>query len=246
MSRVALSEAPSLSKVVEGGEYKYGTFSEGSEKYRLFTYGKVVGITRETIINDDLDAFSRIPTLFGGAAARLEANTVYGVFTANAAMSDTVALFHASHGNLTNALLNVAGIGTCRNLMRLQTWLGGNDPMNINPRYLIVPSALEVAASQLKAQLTPAQASNANPLSNTFDIIVEARLDGNSALNYYMAADPSEIDTIEYAYLEGEDGPYIETREGFGRDGIEIKIRHDFAAKAIDYRGLIKSTNNGS
>jgi hypothetical protein len=68
--------------------------------------------------------------------------------------------------------------------------------------------------------------------------VVEPRLTGNA---WYLAADHNQVDTIEYCYLEGNQGVYIETREGFNIDGIEIKARHDFAAKAIDYRGLYKN-----
>ena len=37
-----------------------------------------------------------------------------------------------------------------------------------------------------------------------------------------MAADPAQIDTVEYAYLEGEEGVMIESRMGFEIDGVEI------------------------
>ena len=50
-----------------------------------------------------------------------------------------------------------------------------------------------------------------------------------------------DLDTIEYAYLEGQQGAYIETRNGFDVDGVEIKCRLDFGAKAIDWRGLYKN-----
>jgi len=72
-------------------------------------------------------------------------------------------------------------------------------------------------------------------------VIVDARLDANSATAWYLAADFNQIDTIEYAYLEGQNGVYIESRQGFDVDGMEIKARLDFAAKAIDYRGLYKN-----
>ena len=42
-------------------------------------------------------------------------------------------------------------------------------------------------------------------------------------------------------YLEGQQGAYIETRNGFDVDGVEIKCRLDFGAKAIDWRGLYKN-----
>lgn len=241
VKRVALSNASSMEQVVEGGEYKRGTFSEEAETIQLMTYGKIIGITRQAIINDDLDAFTRVPQKMAATAARLENRMVYDILTSNPTMGDGTALFHADHGNLATPALAIAGIGEIRKLMRLQTDPSGEDILNYEPRYLIVPAALEVTAAQLKAQLTPNQTSQVNPLSNTFDIIVEGYLDGSSATHYYMAADPAEADTIEYAYLEGEQGPYLESRDGFDRDGLEIKVRHDFAAKAVDYRGLAKS-----
>ena len=39
----------------------------------------------------------------------------------------------------------------------------------------------------------------------------------------------------------GGEGAYIETRNGFDVDGVEIKCRLDFGAKAIDWRGLYKN-----
>ena len=74
--------------------------------------------------------------------------------------------------------------------------------------------------------------------------IVEGRLDAvaNGTTNWFLSCDPSQMDTIEYCYLEGQQGIFIETRQGFDVDGVEIKARLDFAAAAIDYRGLAKNT----
>lgn len=244
VQRSALSNGPSLKLVVEGGEYEYGTFTEGAETYRLFTYGRIVGITREAIINDDLDAFTRIPQKMAAASARLENRMVYDILLQNPAMADGTALFHADHDNLTNALLGIDGWATIRKLVRLQTDTSGEDALNLEAKYLIVPASQEVKALQLQAQITANDSTKVNPYSNRFEIITEAYLDTVDAVSYYGAIDPSQGDTIEYAYLEGETGPYVESREGFNRDGLEIKVRHDFATKAIDFRGLAKSTNN--
>lgn len=246
VQRTALSNGPSLKQVVEGGEYEYGTFVDGAEVYRLFTYGRIVGITREAIINDDLDAFTRIPQKMAAASARLENRMVYDILLGNPVMADGVALFHATHGNLINNLINVAGMGALRKALRVQTDTSGEDALNLELKYLIVPATQEAAALQLKSSITPADTAKVNPYSNTFEIITEGYLDTVDSVSYYGAIDPSQGDTIEYAYLEGETGPYVESREGFNRDGLEIKVRHDFATKAIDHRGLAKSTNNGS
>ena len=58
---------------------------------------------------------------------------------------------------------------------------------------------------------------------------------------WYLIADPAQIDTVEYCYLEGQQGVYIETKQGFEVDGVEIKARMDFGAAALDYRGLQKN-----
>ncbi|MBT3808598.1 MAG: peptidase U37, partial [Rhodospirillaceae bacterium] len=59
INRLQLGEAPQLEKVNESGEFKRGTMGEAKERYRVETYGKVMAITRQVIINDDLDAFTR-------------------------------------------------------------------------------------------------------------------------------------------------------------------------------------------
>lgn len=246
VTRANMSNFTSLKKVEEGAEYEYGTFQDGGETYRLATYGRLFAITRQSIVNDDLDAFTRVPAKMAAAAARLENRLVWEIITNNPNMGDGVALFNAAHGNLTDALLNVGGLGALRKLMRVQKDPSGEDILNLTPKYLLVPAALETVALQLKAQITAAKTSDVNPYASSFEVITEPLLDAASTTNFFMAADPSQIDTIEYAYLEGETTPYLESREGFTRDGVEFKVRHDFVAKAIDFRGLAKSTNNAT
>ncbi|MBX9926636.1 MAG: HK97 family phage prohead protease [Hyphomicrobiaceae bacterium] len=245
MNRVQIGEAPQLLKVNESGEFKRGTIAESKESYRIETYGRVVGITRQVLINDDLDAFTRIPAMYGTAIATLESDVVWAIVTANAAMADGVALFHATHKNLagTGAALSVTTVGDGRAAMAKQTGLDKKTVLNVRPSFLIVPAALELAAEQLIAQnLVPAKTGDVVPQSiRTLTPISEPRLDNASATAWYLAANPAQIDTIEYAYLERQQGAYIETRNGFDVDGVEIKCRLDFGAKAIDWRGLYKN-----
>ena len=49
------------------------------------------------------------------------------------------------------------------------------------------------------------------------------------------------MDTIEYAYLQGHEGVFTETQNGFEVDGLKVKCRHVFGCKAIDHRGLFKN-----
>jgi len=245
MHRVQLGEAPQLLEVGESGEFKRGTLGESKESYKVKTYGRVVAITRQTLINDDLDAFTRIPAMYGNSIAQLESDVVWGIITSNPAMADGTALFHANHRNLagTGAALDVTSVGAARAAMAKQTGLDKKTVLNIRPAFLIVPASLELKAEQLVAQnLVPAQSGNVVPQSiRTLAPISEPRLDAASETAWYLAASPNQIDTIEYAYLEGQQGAYIETRNGFDVDGVEIKCRLDFGAKAIDWRGLYKN-----
>ena len=58
-----------------------------------------------------------------------------------------------------------------------------------------------------------------------------------SATRWYLIADLAQIDGLEFAYLAGAPGPQIETQAGFRIDGIETKVRLDYGAGFVDWRG---------
>lgn len=80
--------------------------------------------------------------------------------------------------------------------------------------------------------------ADTNPFTGKLELVVEPRLSGKQ---WYVAASPGEIDGLEYCYLEGEEGPQIESRPGFDVDGLEVKVRLDFAAAFVDHRGWVKN-----
>jgi hypothetical protein len=254
MSVVNLAGAPDLLQVNEHGEFKYGAMTDGKETYSMLTYGRIVSLTRQALINDDLRGFDRLVGAFGNSAARLENRTVYAILTANAALADTGALFNATavttaggHANLTSSgtAISVTSLGVGRTAMRRQKGLQSEE-LNIAPSYLIVPATQESLAYQYtSANYVPAQPSNVNEFRaggrTALEPIVEAILDANSTTAWYLAADTGQIDTVEYCYLQGAAGPVIESEMGFEVDGISYKCRLDFAAKAIDFRGLYKN-----
>ena len=242
ISRTQMGDAPVLNEVTENGEFTYGTAGEGAEKYKLATYGRIIAVTRQAIVNDSLDAFSRLIPSFGTSAANKESDIVYGIVTANGNMADGTALFHADHNNLdTAAVISIASLGAARARMRKQTSINGQ-LINVTPRYLVVPAALETVANQFVSNAyVPNASGSINEFAGRLTVVVDPRLDADSASKWYLTADPAQIDTIEYSYLEGNEGVYIETRNGFEIDGIEIKARLDFAAKAIDWRGMYRN-----
>lgn len=242
-----MSEMEDLEEVNEAGEYKYGSLSESKESYRVVKRGKILGINFEAIVNDDLGAFTRAMS-FGAAAERLEADIVWGILTANPTMGDSVALFHASHGsNLaagTNRMSpNLNGIKWARVTMGKQVGPKGKAKLGLRLRFVLVPLEEELAAQQVLASITAATTSDAVPESYRQHVVIaDQRLSDPKA--WYGVADPRQIDTIQYAYLQGYEGVSSEMRIDFNTDGIQMKARHIFGAKALDWRAFVKNPND--
>jgi phage head maturation protease len=247
-SVIKLGEAPSLQLVNEHGEFKYGTMATATEGYSLKTYGRIFGVTRQALVNDDLSAFDGVIRRFAEAAFQLENGELVTLLTqssgAGPTMSDGAALFHADHGNLATgggSALSETSLAAARAAMRLQKGLDGSTPIDATPRFLIVPAALENTALQLTTETTPATSGNVNPTGRNLEVVVDPRLDAVSATAWYLAADPDRMPTLEYAYLETDTGPRIEADFGFDIDGVSYKCRLDFGCGVLDHRGLYRA-----
>lgn len=242
-SRVDIGTFPALQAKPEGAEYKYITVGERKETIALATYGSIFPITREAVINDDLGAFTRIPRKMGLAANRTVGDLVYAVLTGNPNMSDGVALFHASHSNLAaaGAAPSVTTWDAARTAMAIQK--DGGATVNVRPRYTLVPVALEGVSRTLAAsEFDPAKTQRVpNHVRGMVEVISDARLDANSAAAYYFAGDPSVSDTVEVAYLNGEQNPFMEERTAWSTDGAEFKVRMDAGVAPLDFRSLFKN-----
>ncbi len=243
--RVGLGGFPSLRKVREGAEYKYVTTSDRGEPIALATYGEIFSVTRQAIINDDLNQLTDVPMKMGRAAKATIGDLVYAILTGNPEMSDGSALFSSAHRNIASSGIDVAGLDAARQLMRTQKEGTTGRTLNIRPAFLLVPTALETVANQtIKSASVKGADVNAgiiNPIQNFATIIAEPRLDDKSAIQWYMAA-AQGMDTIEVAYLNGVEAPYIDQQEGFNTDGIATKVRIDAGVAPLDWRGLVKST----
>jgi hypothetical protein len=258
--RTQLGEAPRLEKVNEHGEFKRGKFSEAKEIYAAASYGKIIALSRQAIINDNMDAFNRIPGQFGVAVAQLESDLVYAQILGNPVMGDGQNLFSAAHSNYVDTTGKVklsaagaaAGISLGRKMMAKQTGIDKQFVLNLTPAFLLAP--LEVSAEVEKilyGSVYAAKKDDVVPQSvRALTPIFDARLDNGlvnpvsgatilgDADNWYMIANPALIDTVELAYLEGQQGMFTETRAGFDVDGLEVKVRFDAGAKVIDWRGF--------
>lgn len=243
--RAILGEAPELERVLEGAEFQHGTIDEAGETYAVATFGKIIAISRQALVNDDLGAFTTIPAAMGTAALNFEAAQLVAKIEANPLMSDGLAVFDAAgHGNMKASTAPAAGdgisrvdaitldLGTARTAMRRKTGLSGA-LIDVAPRFVLVPPELETDMQRALAAIQASTSADFNPFS-TLALVVEPRL--TSQTRWYVVADPQTVDGLEYAYLEGAPGPQIETRAGFEVDGTQIKVRLDFGCGWVDHR----------
>ncbi|MCO7050284.1 ATP-dependent Clp protease proteolytic subunit [Proteus terrae] len=241
--RVGLGAFPSLRKVREGAEYKYVTLDDKGETIALATYGELFSITRQAIINDDMNMLTDVPMKFGRAAKATVGDLVYAVLIDNEKMSDKKALFSADHKNMITGGMDVETISAGRTAMRQQK--EGERTLNIRPAFMLVPTTLETQAIQVvksgSVKGADVNANIINPVRDLAEIIAEPRLDDASEKDWYMASRQGS-DTIEVAYLNGIDVPYIDQLEGFTSDGVTTKVRIDAGVAPVDYRGLLKVT----
>lgn len=235
-SVIRLGSAPSLELVNEHGEFKSGTISETSNSWRLATYGRIVGLTRQAMVNDDLGGFSEMLRRFGQAAARREADELVGALL-NPQPVDGQAVFDATRNSQITDKLSQAGLGAAVKALRVQTDLDGGLMLQ-EPQWLVVPAALEMLARQLLAGFSPAKSGDVQPYA--LNLLVEPRLDAASQTGWYLVAGNQAA--LEYGYLDGNEGIQTMQREGFEIDGLEIKARLDFGCGWSAPTGWVKST----
>lgn len=240
--RIMLSAAPTLEKVNEHGEFKSGSMGESQESYKIDTFGRIIGITRQALVNDDLGAFTDLSRRMGQAAAAFEADFLVNLIRegtgAGPVLSDGKRLFHTDHGNLaaSGGAIAEGTLSTARVAMRRQTGLKG-ELISVTPRYLVVSPENETTAEKIVSAIQAATVDDVNVFTKLI-VVVEPRFTGNA---WYLVADPAEIDGLEYAYLEGEPGPQITTQAGFDVDGVRMRIRLDFGAGFVDHRGWYRN-----
>lgn len=240
ISMLRLSEAPRLERVAEGGEVKHGTRVEAKEGFKVDTYARIFGITRQAIINDDLGAFADTAADFGRAAASTEADLMAALLLANggdgANLADGDPVYSAARGNKASAgaAITVASLGAGRKVLRDAKDIDGITPLNVAPRHLVVGSAKETEAEQVLHELSAVQVDEVNPFAGKLSLQVEPRLAGNA---WRLFADPAQLATIVIAYLAGREGPQIDIREGWDVLGVEFRAVLDFGCAMQDWRG---------
>lgn len=242
LTSIRISEAPALKDKPEGTELTYGTRSESQNSFALKTSGRIFSITREALINDDLNAFADSARWWGRSAASYEADQIFALFSANAgagaALNDEVPLYATTRGNLATTATAYAvlsgGLDSARQAMRGMKDIDGNTRITVTPKHLVVGGAEEETALRISAAIAPATVGDVNTFAGKLSVHVEPRFTDHS---WRLFADRSEVATIVIAYLNGHVGPQIAVREGWTTLGMEFRTILDFGCGLEDWRG---------
>jgi len=245
-----LDATGSFVRVPHDGELPHGQLVESAYTNKLDTYGMMLTITRQQIVNDDLGAFKSLIAQLGRRARIALERALY-----NVVMEATDNFYSAANGNrLTSAPLGIESIGRAR--AALSKMLDANgDPLAIEGQYILVPPELEPLALQIYTSMTLNETTEVNrprpvnnPYVNRYKPVSSPFLSsgsgaGQSPTTWYMIANPSLVPAFQVAFLEGRRAPTIETADTeFRTLGLSMRAYWDFGVARIDPRGAIKAT----
>lgn len=258
-SRAMMSQAGLLTEVPEGAEIPEHTLTDKKETITLKTYGKIFAITRQAIINDDLNAFSRIPALHGAAWARTINYQAYEKMLTNPTLSaDSTALYDAStHLNLDTSATAVTTVATAAAIVRLfakkmalQKDMDGTSLLNLMLQTIVVGPTLAPHYQQAIFETGLADNNSAVDIRGKgYRVVVDAEVEntghtsGAATNATYGFADPSVAPVLEVGFLDGNEMPRMERENGFEVEGVKWKVAGEVAVAPVDYRGTQKHVN---
>lgn len=226
-------------KVANGGELKNAAASEESRTISADTYGIMTSVTRTDLINDDLSALTAVPQRIGRGGA-LKLNDVFW-----ADFVDDSAFFTSGRNNLSTGSLALS----VANLKALATKFRklkdpDNNPVAVEPRILLVPVDLELAAAEIMGS-TLIQSGNTsgqpdrNVLAGRYQVVASTYL--TNTTDYYLLASPADLPVMEVAFLNGVQSPVVETAEAdFNLLGIQMRGYFDFGVAKAEYLAGVK------
>ncbi len=239
-----------LDEVGADGELKHAKVDESSYTYRVKTYGRIFGLTRQMQINDDLGAFAEIPRMIGRGAALTKERLFWELVLAN-----TGSFFHADNANLITKVLGSEGMKLAVKALEEQTDEQG-DPILLMGRYVVVPPALRETADELYSSLTfntgggssvskvasrNIYAGRYEPQTSPYWATPASRLGQLHGL--VLVGEPADVAAFGVAYLNGQSQPVVEDVALSGEFlGNAWRGYLDFGVCQIDHRGAVKST----
>ncbi len=235
------------------GEIKHSVLGERSTTFAVDQYARLVAFDRKDLINDDLSAFSQLPTMLArGAAAQLE-KVFWTMVLANAGGT----FFAAGNNNYISGAtttLTQTGLGLgVKNLMEQKDSVG--DPIGVRPKFLIVPPALLAdalvlynSAEILLGSSTTGDRGSVNPWKGTAEPLCTPWLGSNAGLSgasdtaWYLISEPAQLACFGIAYLGGNSVPMVEHIElDANRLGEGWRCVFDFGTALLEAKAGCKS-----
>lgn len=244
--RLKLGLVGGIDDVLESGEYRYGSIPDATkESVSVKRKGKIIQITPEIIINDDLGGLVDIATQMGAGAKRSIDKAFYVSLAANPTMRDTKAFFHSDHGNLagTAAKPTETSLLAAKNAMRSQKDPAGTDFIEVSPFTFVGPVGYDdtvngIINAQYSTDSTPTQ-QKPNLVRSLFtNVIGTPRLEGTA---WYVFGDPAIAPAWEVVFLDNQREPMITTEQDFDTSGIKHKVELPFGVAPIDTSGAYKN-----
>lgn len=214
-----------LEEVKERSEYPEAALADGAYEYAVTKRGRVLDLSWETLVNDDLDAFREMPITLGRAARMTEDRFATDLYAGTTGPDST--FFSVGHANIVtgNPTLSVSALQTAFTVMASQTDTDGN-PIFIQSAYLVVPPALEVVANNIlnATEILAAtgggdgtgndQLRTANWLRNRVTPIVNPWLPIISTTNgntswYLIGSTMAGRPAMELGFLRGSETPQV-------------------------------------
>ena len=251
--RYRLTDVGDLEPIAPDGELKHGSLTEDKATNQLGTFGKIFSLTRQMIYNDDLGGFLKVPEGMGARAARKVDQLFFLRLLAN-----PNSLFSTAHKNYlagADTALSADSLTLAVQMFLDQTDADGQ-PINVSPKFLLVPTALKMTARELlNSTFYFATGSTDKRRIPTYNALADEDIEvvsspylsnsnyaGYSTKAWYLFADPSIVDTFEIGYLKGRRTPTVEKGEtDFDTLGIKFRVYFDLGVREQDYRGMIKS-----
>jgi hypothetical protein len=198
-----------FSKVGNGGQMQSADASDSKRSVNADTYGITSSLTRQDMVNDDLNALTALPQRIGRGAALSLAEQIWTEF------QNSNATYYAKATAAAGNALTLASLKTAATSFRKLTDPDGN-PLGISPSVLLVPPELELAAAELMGSAllisgnTTAQ-GNANVLAGRYRVVSSAYL--SSASTWWLCSDAADLAAMDVVFLNGQQTPTIEQVE---------------------------------
>lgn len=245
-------------EVPEGGELKNDIPTDAKRPTRkIKTYGKQFTLSRQAIINDDIDLVTRIPARYA-AAARKTINTqcytiLMGLDKRHPTIYDGLPLFSTNHRNVLTTGTKITQAAMQAMIMALSTQTDEfGQPIIVRPDKLIVPAGYSFDMYTLfnsPVIHTEDNTQAVNPLyryKDSISIIEDPTINAlaggfGNVMPWWLTGAREDTDFIEVDYLNGQEIPTIRRMETPGQLGFVWDIYLDWGINVMDFRGAIKN-----